>query len=404
MNIKLKVKNLALVATMVFFGLGCSSPVRTSFYVSADGSDSNPGTKAKPFKTLQKGFNTLKPGDTVIVMPGEYSDRLVIKEVHGKPDSVYHILAQDINNKPHLTSGIRIYNSSYLHLRGFELTEKPFDMSGKDAHHNKFENFDVHHVKNVQIAFALHNLTHDNLILNCDFHHNVYFAGSNCDGIAIYGDKNADPPDGPYHNKVMFCRSFFNNDDGFDTWWSGDGNYFEGCWAFGNGKDENFNDITGDGNGFKLGQGLYNHPTVVNCLAWKNRNTGFDENSNQSGQAAVYNCTAWKNDYNNFDFWEPPATDKVVNNISFDGHIYLEGADDYNNSWNLGLKATADDFITLDYSANMGPRKPDGTLPDSDFLMLRKTSQFKGKAIVKGLPVKIRTHDLGAWGDWYNQE
>jgi len=391
------ISNIIILLVIVTMSIGCTKTKRiTTYYVAASGSDSNPGTKTKPFKTIQKGFDLLAPGDTVIVMPGDYSGKvLLIENKHGSTDSLYHILASDINNKPHLTSGISIISSSYIHMSGFELTKKHFDMKGEQSHHNLIENFDVHHVEGVQIAFSMHNLTHDNLILNCDFHHNILFAGSNCDGLAMYGDKRANPPDGPYNNNVMYCRSYFNNDDGFDTWWSGDGNYFEGCWAFGNGKDENFNDIEGDGNGFKLGQGKYNHPTVFNCLAWKNRNTGFDENANQSGKAAVYNCTAWKNDYNNFDFWEPPFTDKVVNNISYEGKVYLEGADDFNNSWNLGLKATADDFITLDYSANMGPRKPDGSLPDSDFLKLKKTSQFIGKGVDVGFTYKGKNPDLG---------
>ncbi|MCK5783729.1 MAG: DUF1565 domain-containing protein, partial [Desulfobacterales bacterium] len=339
-------KNTLLLAIVTLLSAACTQSPVTKYYVSSNGNDANPGTKAQAFQTLQKGFDALHPGDTLIVFPGEYNEELLIKNVHGKADSVFHVLAADINNKPLLFGGVKIIGSSYLHLKGFELTKTQFDMYGQDAHHNVIENFDVHHIEGVQIAFSMHKLTHDNLILNCDFHHNVLFEGSHCDGIAIWGDKRADPPDGPYNNRVMFCRSYFNNDDGFDTWWGGAGNYIEGCWAFGNGKDENFNDIQGDGNGFKMGQGKYNYTKVVNSIAWKNRHTGFDENSNQAGGVTVYNCTAWRNDYNNFDFWEPPATDKVINNISFEGNIYLEGADDSNNSWNLELEATADDFVT----------------------------------------------------------
>ena len=393
-----KIKNIVLLAVITLLSVGCSQVPVTKYYVSNKGKDANQGTKSQPFQNLQKGFNALLPGDTLIIFPGEYNEELLIENIHGKADSVFHILAADINNKPLLTGGVKIINSSYLHLKGFELTKTQFDMYGQDAHHNVIENFDVHHVEGVQIAFSMHKLTHDNLILNCDFHHNVLFEGSHCDGIAIWGDKLADPPDGPYNNKVMFCRSYFNNDDGFDTWWGGAGNYIEGCWAFGNGKDENFNDIQGDGNGFKMGQGKYNYTTVINSIAWKNRHTGFDENSNQAGGVTVYNCTAWKNDYNNFDFWEPPITDKVINNISFEGNIYLEGADDSNNSWNLGLEATADDFVTLDYSANMQARKADGSLPDSDFLKLKETSQFKGKGVDVGLPFKGHMPDLGIYG------
>jgi len=65
----------------------------------------------------------------------------------------------------------------------------------------------------------------------------------------------------------------------------------------------------------------------------------------------------------------------------------------------LHIKVTADDFVTLDFSANMGPRKPDGSLPDSDFLMLKKDSQFKAIGIDVGLPYNGKAPDLGYYGN-----
>jgi hypothetical protein len=41
--------------------------------VSPTGSDSNPGTQAQPFRTIQKAANTVNPGDTVIVENGVYT-------------------------------------------------------------------------------------------------------------------------------------------------------------------------------------------------------------------------------------------------------------------------------------------------------------------------------------------
>lgn len=43
-----------------------------SYYVAVNGNDSNPGTSAAPFATVQRGVNAAKPGDTVIVRDGVY--------------------------------------------------------------------------------------------------------------------------------------------------------------------------------------------------------------------------------------------------------------------------------------------------------------------------------------------
>ncbi|MGH9755743.1 MAG: right-handed parallel beta-helix repeat-containing protein, partial [Blastocatellia bacterium] len=43
-----------------------------TFYVSTIGSDSNPGSETKPFRTIQRAANIVNPGDTVIVENGIY--------------------------------------------------------------------------------------------------------------------------------------------------------------------------------------------------------------------------------------------------------------------------------------------------------------------------------------------
>lgn len=46
--------------------------VRTNLYVSPNGNDSNPGSKAEPFKTLMRAAQAVAPGTTVHVAPGLY--------------------------------------------------------------------------------------------------------------------------------------------------------------------------------------------------------------------------------------------------------------------------------------------------------------------------------------------
>jgi hypothetical protein len=54
-------------------------PTGRVFYVATTGSDSNPGTQAQPWRNIRTavgGSKNLQPGDTVIVMPGTYTEQV----------------------------------------------------------------------------------------------------------------------------------------------------------------------------------------------------------------------------------------------------------------------------------------------------------------------------------------
>ena len=48
------------------------SDIPTVFYVSPAGDDLNPGTRARPWKTLGYATEQLTPGQTLLLMDGEY--------------------------------------------------------------------------------------------------------------------------------------------------------------------------------------------------------------------------------------------------------------------------------------------------------------------------------------------
>src|SRR5262249_977273 len=64
-------------STFVIKASGSTAPssqgAGTTYYVSATGTDSNPGTESAPFKTIQKAADIVNPGDTVIVNDGPYT-------------------------------------------------------------------------------------------------------------------------------------------------------------------------------------------------------------------------------------------------------------------------------------------------------------------------------------------
>jgi hypothetical protein len=56
------------------------------YYVAQSGSDSNPGTQAQPWQTINHAAKKVRPGDTVLVAPGAYSENILISQ-SGKPDA-----------------------------------------------------------------------------------------------------------------------------------------------------------------------------------------------------------------------------------------------------------------------------------------------------------------------------
>ncbi len=56
--------------------LFCSALPASTFHVNTEGSDSNDGSENRPFQTIQKAADIAQPGDTIIVFPGIYRERI----------------------------------------------------------------------------------------------------------------------------------------------------------------------------------------------------------------------------------------------------------------------------------------------------------------------------------------
>jgi hypothetical protein len=61
-----------LVSVLFLLALAGGPAIAATYYVSTSGSDSNPGTQAQPWATLQKAVDTIASGDTILVTPGTY--------------------------------------------------------------------------------------------------------------------------------------------------------------------------------------------------------------------------------------------------------------------------------------------------------------------------------------------
>ncbi len=53
---------------------------QNTYYVSENGQNSNPGTFAEPWETIQYGVDQLQPGDNLLIMEGIYNEKVQINE------------------------------------------------------------------------------------------------------------------------------------------------------------------------------------------------------------------------------------------------------------------------------------------------------------------------------------
>jgi hypothetical protein len=90
---------------------------RTDFFVSETGSDQNPGTENKPWKTIQKCAKLLTAGETCYVFEGYYPEHVTMQEsgVEGSPITFKAVGKVTMN-------GFTVH-ADYITIDGFEITD-----------------------------------------------------------------------------------------------------------------------------------------------------------------------------------------------------------------------------------------------------------------------------------------
>jgi hypothetical protein len=326
--------------------LGLSSLVAATqaatYYVAPSGSNSNPGTLAAPFATLDDGA---KARESVEILLGR---RLATSPLpaqvgisrngsSGNYINVFNYAGEvpvldAVNDNRSGAAAIKVASASWWHFKGLELKNgyaSGFYLAGT-ASNNIVEFCNIHHNTRVQASGAgiIVEAGSNNLILNNDSHHNGVYGTGGGDGI----DVNS-PGTG---NVLRGNRVWRNNDDGIDLW-GAQHVLVENNWSWENGKKDDLTPSGGDGNGFKLGGGTADGlHTVQNNLAWSNLKNGFDDNSADLTMN-VFNNTSWANGTGNFSFYTPVAY-VLKNNLSFPkSFVFIPAVQvvQQNNGWNL---------------------------------------------------------------------
>jgi hypothetical protein len=405
--------------------LSLDSASAAKFCVAPTGSDTNPGTKERPFASIQRAQEAAAPGDIVYIRGGTYRmkesdiarrDSFLASIIHldksgtkGKPIRYFAYPGErpvfDCSQvKP---QGLRIsafrIRASWIHIKGIDVTGVQVTATGHTqsicfenyGNHNIYEHLAMHDGQAIGLFITRGS---DNLVLNCDAYRNHDITseggrGGNTDGFGCH------VPSRGANNIFKGCRAWFNSDDGFDCISHGDAVTFENCWAMYNGYSHDFKK-RGDGTGFKAGgfgidpRSRFPNPVprnrVIHCIAVRNRNSGFYANHHPGGIDWIHN-SAYGNG-TNFNFLGrssdgradiPGRGHKIVNNLSHGttrhfNNLDPAGNERSGNSFDLDYGPSAKDFLSLDEEALTAPRKPNGDLPDVRFMVPSKRSPLAG--------------------------
>lgn len=417
-----------------------------TFHVAPDGDDAAAGSLDSPFASVQRAQEAASPGDTVYIRGGTYRMResQIVKhegpyayvtwlDKSGERDQPIRYWAypgerpifdfSDVKPDGRRVTAFRV-DGSWLHLRGIEVIGVQvtirthtqsicFDVQGS---HNLLERLTMR--DGMAIGLWIGGEAAHNLVLNCDAYRNHdpvsgNGRGGNVDGFGYHGRK------GSVGNVFRGCRAWFNSDDGFDFINSAEVATIENCWAFYNGYSPEFAEL-GDGTGFKAG-GHAGTPVarlpdpiprhfVVGSIAVRNKANGFYANHHTDG-ITWYNNTAYRNRVN-FNLRGRARTDNATvipgrnhllrNLLGFAGgqevsELEISASDVSGNYFTLPIEIGEADFLSLDESELMRPRKENGDLPDIDFLRLAPGSSAVDRGVDVGRPYAGPAPDLGAF-------
>ncbi|MBK7028629.1 MAG: right-handed parallel beta-helix repeat-containing protein [Bacteroidales bacterium] len=200
------------------------------YYISQTGNDNNTGTITSPFFNLNKAWTKVSTGDTIYARGGVYNYTVVqrIQNKSGTAANPIKVWAYP-GERPVFNFGTAGFTgttiafatgwSSYLHVRGLRITNVPqvVDanigfMLASSTNNCTIEYCEIDHIGGYGLTISSN--CDNNLILNCDSHHNedplssIPYDGSN--GFGMTNNTTSD------NNIFRNCRAWFNSDDGFD--------------------------------------------------------------------------------------------------------------------------------------------------------------------------------------------
>ena len=168
---------LSLIAICVGFATcGLRRAAGENFHVAMDGRDTHPGSLALPWRTIQQAVDRLRPGDTLRVRAGVYSENVTLR-ASGRPGQPIVIRSFE-GERVILKSGSFFgQNCSHLRLEGFRILDTRGDrpaieFSGSGGFVEIVGNEIQGLVSRNAAALRVGGTIHDFLIATNHVHHN----------------------------------------------------------------------------------------------------------------------------------------------------------------------------------------------------------------------------------------
>jgi hypothetical protein len=335
-------------------------------------------------------------------------------------------------------TALQIIAASFIKFKGLTIRnvyqyvypKQAFGIVAEEGSSNlTLENITVHDIGGnairIYVPVGYFGIEYDSTkLINCDAYNCCdtfsISPGNAADGIKVWGEKGG-------YLTFYGCRAWNCSDDGFDLAGSAVRDV-RNCWSFANGLGE----YTLEGNGMKFGAISDSTPTpqvyIINCIAAYNRYIGFydlDYDPYYRNNSRIYNNTSYKNAYgfggclnnpskpysftvyrNNIEYDSHPQGEYPTNQIfphmsGFLGYDLANCTWKWQDSWPYNVPSTDitvsdEDFVSLDGSQLFKSRKPDGSLPDIDFLKLKPESDLIDAGVDVGIAYEGNSPDIGA--------
>ena len=263
----------------------CPTPGACTLYVATTGSNSNPGTQAKPFLTISKAASVAVAGSVICVGPGTYNEQVTsstngtaghwITFLSTTPQGAHVAQPTATPGSPGNTVREFLIHGNYTEVNGFEI-------SGGD------EGIYADGTFKCAMNNLVHNTGGDGIAMNCSDYSAIYgntihdcgkFATYCGSGISLYEAIASDTQAG-FHNWVSHNISYDNNNIGVTGCHDGNGIIFDDWNNTQNGCAKNQPAYTPDG-------------VVEENLAYGNGGVGIKPY--QSSNITYRNNTAFEN-------------------------------------------------------------------------------------------------------------
>ncbi|MEV6694971.1 sigma-70 family RNA polymerase sigma factor [Micromonospora sp. NPDC051196] len=343
-------------------------------FVAPDGDDAADGSRQRPFATLNRAVEVVRPGQTIALRGGVYQ---LIQPVEIDTDGTrdQRIVLSGYRGERATLDASRVDPSKYaVTQRTAFWTVQDLEVRGSRSHawtcnscrFTTFRRLSVH--DNYRSGLTLRDPgTIGNQVLDSDFYRNYDPRAGGSAGIGLgikFGDGGG--------NVVRGNRAFHNADDGFDFGAFDSPITIENNWSYGNGQNRwNASGWDSNGFGFSLGGGETTPSAahrVRNNAAWDNRGDGFGAEAN-TGEMVLADNTAYRNGGDGFDLSGGRGTARANLSVGNGQRPALLGPDvsAEGNSWDRGAWNDSS-LLSVDPAVAQGRRATDGTLPRTSYL------------------------------------